>query len=337
MATISFFELEPFEEKFFKKSLKGHNLRFSRKPLTARNVKKYSDSDVVVVFVFSKITAKVIDSLPNLSLIATMSTGYDHIDVSYANKKKIIVSNVPFYGQNTVAEHAFGLLQSLNRNIVEAVRRTRDSMFDYSGLMGRDLEGKTLGVLGTGHIGQYMIRYARAFGMKVIASDAFPNKELAKSLGFSYVSLNTLCKQSDFISLHLPLLPTTKHILGKKEFSLMKKKPIIVNTGRGPLINTEDLIDALDKKLIRGAALDVLEQECALKNEVRPKASFCTADADALKLLVENHNLLHRNNVIITPHLAFYTEEALMRIMKTTLQNVKGSFSKRYKNKVVYK
>ncbi len=334
MAKISFFELETFEEHYFKEQLKQHNIQFSKKPLTSRNTKKYASTEIIIVFIGSKINKAVIDKLPKLKGIITMSTGYDHIDIDYAKTKNIAVSNIPFYGQNTVAEHSFGLLQALNRNIVEAVRRTREGIFDYRGLMGQDLEGKTIGILGTGHIGQYMIRYAKAFRMNVIATDAYPRKDLEKQLGFKYVRLQTLCKQADFISLHLPLLDSTRYILGEKEFSMMEKQPLIINTGRGPLIDTKALIEALDKKQIRGAALDVLEQECDLQKEARPKASFCTLDEESLQILVENHALLHRNNVIITPHLAFYTEEALMRIMKTTLQNIKGILSKRYKNKV---
>lgn len=333
MANISFFELEPFEKEFFTQKLKGHKLVFNKNPLTTRNAKKFSETQVLVVFVFSKITKEVIDKLPKLKFIATMSTGFDHIDVEYAKSKGIKVSAVPFYGQNTVAEHAFGLMQTLNRHVVQAVQRTRNGTFDYTGLVGLDLEGKTLGILGTGKIGSYMIKYAKAFGMKVVAYDAFKNESKAKELGFKYVTLASLCKQSDFISLHLPLLDSTKHIIGKKQFDLMKKGVILVNTGRGPLIDTDALLVALNKKQLRGVALDVLEEENDFKQEAKLAHSVC-CDAKKLAVLIENHELLHRENVIVTPHLAFYTKEALQRIMNTTLQNIKGNFSKRFKNLV---
>lgn len=330
---ISFFELEPFEKKFFQKQLKGHILRFENKPLSVRNAEKHKDSDMVVIFILSKVTEAVLEKLPKVKLITTMSTGYNHIDLVAAKKRHIHVSRVPVYGQNTVAECAFTLLQSLNRHIVEAVARTRNGIFDFKGLMGQDLEGKTIGIIGTGHIGEYMIRYAKSFGMKVIATDSFKRKDLAKEYAFKYVSLEQLCKQSDFISLHVPLLPTTYHLLGPKQFKIMKKGVIIVNTGRGPLIDTQALMNALDKKIVGGAALDVLELENEMKKETR---YLLQLDNDKKRLLtiLENNDLLHRSNVLITPHLAFYTEEAVMRILKTTLQNIKGCIAKRYKNTV---
>ena len=330
---ISFFELEPFEKKYFQEKLKEHKLIFDPKPLTSRSAIKHKDSEVIVVFILSKITKQVISKLPKLKLITTMSTGYDHIDVEEAKKKGIKITRVPVYGQNTVAEHSFALLQILNRHIIEAVNRTRKGDFNYKGLMGRDLLGKTLGVVGTGHIGEYVIKYAKSFGMKVIATDARKNTVLAKELGFKYVSLKKLCQDSDVITLHLPLLKETFHILGKEEFKVMKKGVIIVNTSRGPLIDSKELIKALDKKIVAGAALDVLELESDIKKEAKIIMSL-SADQKRLLTLVENHELLQRDNVIITPHLAFYTEEAIYRILDTTIKNIKGHMKKKYFNKV---
>lgn len=328
---ISLFNLEPFEKKFFQKKLKGHKLVFDSKPLTIRNASKHKDSEVAVVFILSKVTEKVMNKMPRLKLITTMSTGYDHIDLKAANKRKISVSRVPIYGQNTVAEHTFALLQALNRHIVEAVRRTRKGDFNFKGLRGFDLKGKTLGVVGTGHIGEYVIRYAKAFEMKVIASDVRKNPDLAKKLGFRYVSLNELCKKSDIITLHIPLLPQTYHIVGKEQFKNMKKGVLIVNTSRGPLIDTRELIKSLDNKKVAGAALDVLELESDLKKEALIAAKL-TVDQKRLLTLVENDTLLHRSNVIITPHLAFYTEEAIYRILETTLKNINAHFKGRHRN-----
>ncbi len=328
MVQISFFNLEPFEKKFFQEKLKGHKLVFDPKPLSSRNVSKHKDSEIIVIFILSKINKNIIDKLPKLKLITTMSTGFDHINLAESEKRNIKVCNVPAYGQNTVAEHAFALLQILNRNILEAVNRTKRGNFDYKGLMGHDLQGRTLGVLGTGHIGEFVIRYARAFGMKVIAYDARKNKSLEKELGFKYVSLNKLCKDSDIITIHLPLLDSTYHLLGKEEFKIMKKGVIIINTSRGPLIDSKELIKALNKKIVGGAALDVLELESDLKKEVRLITSF-SPDQKRLLTLVENHELLQRDNVIITPHLAFYTEEALYRILETTLKNIKSFLRKK--------
>lgn len=330
---ISLFELEPQEKAFFKKHLKNHNLHFEDKPLSLRTAKKHSDAQVVVIFILSKIDDAVLKRMPRLEFITTMSTGYDHIDLAAAKKQGIRISRVPVYGQNTVAEHAFALLQTLNRHIIEAVARTRTGNFDYTGLLGHDLSSQTLGIIGTGHIGEYMIRYAKAFNMKVLAYDKNKRKDLANELGFRYVSLRTLCKQSDIISLHVPLLTQTHHLIGKKEFSIMKKGVLLINTGRGPLIDTKELIKALDKGVVAGAALDVLELESDLKQETKLAVSL-NSDKRRLATIIENHDLIFRPNVIITPHLAFYTHEALHRILMTTLQNIRGHQKKRYRNTV---
>ncbi|MFW5866028.1 MAG: NAD(P)-dependent oxidoreductase [Nanoarchaeota archaeon] len=320
---ISCFALEPFEQDYLKKHLPDYELRFEDEVLTAENAVRHQDAQAIIIFVFSKVTKEVIDTLHNLKLIATMSTGYDHIDSDHATSKGIQICTVPFYGQNTVAEHAFGLLQALNRHIVEAVRRTRNCDFDFNGLMGCDLQGKTMGIFGCGHIGQHMVRYAKAFGMDVIVSDARPNPDLAHHMGFMYVSKEDLCRKSDFISLHLPLIESTRHIISDDEFSMMKQGVIIVNTGRGSLIDTTALIKALDEGIVRGAALDVLEQEDDLKKESR-LAYKQHVDSQRMSMIVKNHELLHRPNVIITPHLAFYTQEALERILETTVKNIES-------------
>jgi len=330
---ISLFELEPFEKTFFRKEFKGHTLRFEDGPLTTRNVHKHKNAQVLVVFILSKVNCSVLDRLPKLKLITTMSTGYDHIDLEAAKKHGVRVSRVPVYGQNTVAEHAFALIQALNRHIVEAVSRTRLGNFNYHELMGHDLASQTLGIIGTGHIGEYMIRYAKSFGMRVLAYDAYPRKDLAKTYGFRYTSLNELYKKSDIISLHVPLFPQTHHILDNAAFSKMKKGVLIINTGRGPLIDTKELIRALDNKTVGGAALDVLELEGDLQQETKLALSL-HSDKRRLATIVENHDLIFRPNVIITPHLAFYTQEALARILKTTVQNIRGHQHKRYKNTV---
>jgi len=210
--------------------------------------------------------------------------------------------------------------------------RTLEVNFVYRLLMLHDLECSIIGIMGTGHIGQYMIKYANAFGMKVIAYDKFPNKDLAKKLGFKYVTFKQVCQKADFITLHLPLTQETHHIFNDDAFNSMKKGVTIVNTGRGSLIDTAAFLKALNKKIIGAAALDVLELENDLRKETR--ISSLGQDKNRLKLLMENTNLIQRPNVIVTPHLAFYTKEAIERILKTTIANLKGHVSKRYKNKV---
>ncbi|MCF7798650.1 hydroxyacid dehydrogenase [Candidatus Woesearchaeota archaeon] len=330
---ITFFEVQPNEKPFFTSKLVGHDLVFEKNPLGKRNAKKFKDTEAIAIFILSKITKDVLDQMPRLKFITTMSTGFDHIDLDACKKRDIKVSRVPVYGQNTVAEHAFGLLQALNRHIVEAVKRTREGNFSFQDLLGQDLVGKTMGIIGTGNIGEYMVRYAKVFGMRVVAYDAYKRADLAKKLGFFYVSLNELYKQSDFITLHVPLNDATRHLLNTQAFRKMKKGVIIINVGRGPLVDTKALIKALDSGKVRGAALDVLELESDLKNEAK-LLGHLSNDKKRLLVLVENHELLHRKNVIVTPHLAFYTEQALQRILDITLVNLKGHITKRYKNKV---
>ena len=335
MAKISFFELEPFEKKFFQTALKGHTLRFDAKPLTSRNAAKHADADAIIVFVMSSVDKKTLDKLPKLKFITTMSTGYNHIDIDETKKRGIRVSTVPKYGSNTVAEFAFALLLCLQRQLVSAIDRTRRGEFEFKGLLGNDLAGKTIGILGTGKIGIHMVQYALAFGMKVLAYDKFQNKQAAKKLGFTYTTVASICKRADIISLHLPLLPETEHILGPAEFKVMKKGMKIINTGRGPLIDTVALNKAVDKKIVASAALDVLEGEADFKKEARLCYTNCTPLSNAqLKMIIQDHKLVNRPEVLVTPHLAFYTEEAVQRILDTTLVNIKGHLNKRYKNTV---
>ena len=263
--------------------------------------------------------------LPNLKCIATRSTGFDHIDLKEAQEKGIVVCNVPSYGENTVAEHTFALILSLSRNLRKAYLRTVQNNFSIDGLMGFDLKGKTLGVVGTGHIGLHVIRMALGFGMKVIAFDVKQQNFLSEILNFEYVSFEELLKRSDIISLHAPYLPSTRHLINKKNVSLIKKGAVLVNTARGGLIETDALVEALDKKILSGAGLDVLEEEEYVLEEKRLLEGVETEDHwRRLQTTLKNQVLLHRENVIYTPHMAFYSCEAVQRILDTTMDNIKA-------------
>lgn len=204
------------------------------------------DIEVLAVFVYSPITKEVLEKLPKLKMIQSMSTGVDHIDLDACKQRGVIVANVPAYGDNTVAEHAFGLLLNLSRNIHKAyLRSVQDDCFSYEGLIGFDLKGKTLGVIGTGRIGRNMIKIANGFAMNVLAYDAFPQKEAEASLGFRYVSLEELYSQSDVISLHVPLISETNHLINEEAISKMKNGVILINTARGGVVATEALISGL--------------------------------------------------------------------------------------------
>ena len=185
-----------------------------------------------------------------------------------AKKRKIPICNVPTYGENTVAQHAMALLLALSKKIFRSTKRVKEGNYDYHGLRGFDLKGKTVGIIGTGHIGYYMIKMLSGFDVNVIAYDPFPNKDLAKELGFTYVSLNKLITDSDIISLHVPLLPDTHHMLGMKEVRKMKKGVIIINSARGGLVDPKALLWGLESGTIGGAGMDVLEEEAIIKDHI---------------------------------------------------------------------
>lgn len=317
---VAFFEMKNWEKNYFKKKLKGHMLKFFAEKLNLENVKEIKDFDAVSVFVYSKVDAQIIAALPNLKLVATRSTGFDHIDLEACKENKIIVSNVPSYGENTVAEHTFALILSLSRNICKVCTRSLRYDFTIEGLKGFDLKDKTLGVIGAGRIGLHVIRIAKGFGMNVLAYDVNQNNLLAEVLGFEYVSLEELLSKSDVITLHVPYNKFTHHLINKDRIKLMKKGAILINTARGAVVDTEALIEALNKGILAGAGLDVLEGEELIKEE--KQLLYDPKKLEVLSNLVKGHILLSKENVVFTPHIAFYSQEALERILEITVQNL---------------
>lgn len=285
------------------------------------------------MFIYSQIDKKIIDKLKNLKAITTRSTGFDHIDLKEAKKKKIKVFNVPRYGENTVAEHTFALILALSRKITESHERTVRGNFNLEGLRGFDLKGKTIGIIGIGSIGSHVARIAKGFEMNVISYSPIKDLKLQRKLGFKYVSLNKLLKDSDIISLHCPYNKKTHHMINKSKIKLMKKDAFIINTARGGLIDTTALVKALAKKQIQGAALDVLEEESIIKEEAQLLSK--NFSKENLQNLVENHLLLTFNNVLITPHNAFNSKEALQRILDTTIENINNIVKKKKSENIV--
>jgi D-lactate dehydrogenase len=322
---IALFEVDDWEEKYLENKLKGYFLRFSKEALNSENAQQIKDFDAVSVFVYSKVEGQTIQEIPGLKLIVTRSTGFDHIDLEACKKRGVTVCNVPSYGENTVAEHTFALILSLSRNICKACIKRFEHDFSIEGLKGFDLKGKTIGVIGTGQIGLHVIRIAKGFGMNVVAYDVRQNRLLSEVLGFEYVSLEDLLAKSDVITLHVPYIKATHHLMNKDTFKLVKKGAILINTSRGSIVDTEALIQALDKKILAGAGLDVLEGEEFIKEEKQllhePK------NLEVLTSFVREHVLLDKDNVVFTPHIAFYSQEALERILETTVQNVAAFIS----------
>lgn len=320
---IAFFEIKPQDQEYFESQLKGHELLFFPEKLSAENVEVAKDCEVVSVFVGSEVPEAVVEKLPNLKLISTRSTGFDHIDVVACKKRGVVVSNVSHYGENTVAEHTFGLMLDLSRKIHQSIARVKQEGFSFEGLTGFDLKGRTLGIVGLGHIGQHVARIANGFEMKVLAYDSLADKTLAKKLNVEFVDLETLLKTSDIVSLHLPENKDTHHILNAQNIGLMKKGAYLINTARGGLVETDALVKALENGTLAGAGLDVLEEERAIKEEAN-LLDLATATKVDFKTLLENHILMERDNVIVTPHNAFNSKEALERILQTTAETIKA-------------
>lgn len=332
---ITFCEVkEKWEKEFIEKKLSGlGEIRFFEEPVQD-HAKDLAQTAILSLFVNSRADKKIIEVMPRLKFIATRSTGFDHIDTKFAAEKGIPVSNVPVYGENTVAEHTFALILSLSRNLRKAYLRTVQNNFSLEGLMGFDLKGKTLGVIGTGHIGLHVIQMALGFGMNVIAFDV-KKQTLRPDLKFEYVSFEDLLKRSDIISLHAPYLPSTRHLINKKNIGLIKKGAVLVNTARGGLIETDALVEALDKEILSGAGLDVLEDEEYVLEEKRLLAGSENEEHwRRLQTTLKNHVLLHRENVIYTPHMAFYSYEAVQRILETTCENIRAFLNGNVQNKV---
>ena len=311
-----------FQSIIFKESLNHISLK---------ELEPYKDTEAISVFVHSEpINNEKLDFFKNLKIIATRSTGYNHIDLSYCYNRNIKVLNVPRYGESTVAEFAFGLLLNLTRHIIQGRNGMAHNNVNIEKYMGFDLMGKTIGIIGTGSIGQHMIQISKGFQMKVIAYDLYPKDEL-KDL---YVeSIDELLKKSDIISLHIPSTRENYHLLDEQAFKKMKKGVIIINTARGDLIDTQALYAALKNKTVGGAGLDVLENEDFLiHDDIEINDLF--KDKDFLLDSALNLKLLQFKNVIATPHIAFNSIDAVNRINETTFQNIQNFFNGKTTNEI---
>ena len=314
---IAFFGAKPYDIASFDKVNEKYNydIRYYKGHLNPNNVVLTQDTDVVCIFVNdTPADAAVIDAMVDngVKLLALRCAGFNNVDLKAA-KGKLPVVRVPAYSPYAVAEYSLALMLSLNRKIHRAYWRTRDGNFSLNGLMGFDMHGKTIGIIGTGKIAKILIRLLKGFGMRILAYDLYPDMKFAGEEGISYVSLDELYRESDIISLHCPLTDQTKYMIDKDSIDKMKEGVMIINTGRGQLINTNDLIEGLKEKKIAAAGLDVYEEEGEYFYEDK---SDKIIDDDVLA------RLLSFNNVIVTSHQAFFTKEALHNIAETTLQNI---------------
>lgn len=321
---IAFFEIKDWQKDYVKQNLSGFDIFLSDEKLNSDNLPEQNDFEVLSVFVASQIDEVVISHFPNLKLITTRSTGFDHINLQAVKKKGIKVAYVPGYGDNTVAEFAFGLLLTISRRIYESYDRLRETgEFSSEDLTGFDLAGKTMGILGTGRIGRYTARIAKGFGMNVIAYDPYPNEALAKETGFEYKSFEELLGAADVISIHVPYLESTHHLINMETIKKVKRGAVLINTARGAIVETDALIYGLKNGILYGAGLDVLEEEGFMGDEKSFVMDAKLGEEHNLKTIVQNHTLIDLPNIVITPHNAFNTKEAITRILNTDLENVR--------------
>ena len=307
---IAFFEVPLAQQVFLKQALGETEIVFQEKKLSLENASSVKEVDVICIFTSSVINKDIIDQLPNLKLIVTRSTGYDHIDADYASSKGIKICNVPAYGSETVAEFAFALILTLSRKTREAISALKTDG-DYTvprNVQGFDLDKKTLGVVGTGKIGKNVIHIGRGFNMNVVAYDLHPDEAFAKENNFTYKTLAEVLAQSDIVTLHAPGSKENYHLINKENISLFKKGAYLINTARGELVETPALVAALEAGTIAGAGIDVLEGEREFRKG-------------------NNIPMLDMPNVVMTPHVAFDTIEAERRILQTTIDNLKAFLS----------
>jgi D-lactate dehydrogenase len=322
MALLYFYDATQLDRLQISEALKetDHSWRFVEDKISLENLDP--EAEVISVFVTSTVTREMIEKLPKLRLIACRSTGFNNVDFEATKERDITVVNVPTYGESTVAEYAFTLLLSLARRMKD-VLRPDTSQLDQTSMVGSDLIGKTIGVIGTGHIGQFSLRIAKGFSMNVIAYDAFPKNELQDELGFTYVSLDELIEKSDFITIHAPYLPATHHLINEERLKSMKKGAVLVNTARGEIVDTGALVDSLTSGHLGGAAIDVIEGEVLLNHhEETALLRSETIPEELMRHSIEISLLKKLPNVIVSPHNAFNTLEAVQRINTTSAQNI---------------
>ena len=337
MAKIVFYEANETDKLQLSAGLAGtdHHWVFESSPLTTETVDV--DAEVVSVFVgHCHITGELMDSMPKLKLIATRSTGFDHIDLKAASERDVTVVNVPNYGENTVAEHAFTLLLALARKLPQTLQTTKDGVYSPNELSGFDLKGKTLGIVGMGRIGQHSARIGRGFGMEVVGFDLFEKPEVADEIGFRYAPLEEVLSVSDVVTLHAPLVAENVHLIKAESLATMKQGAILINTARGELVDTQALIAALENGHLAGAGLDTIEGERFLNEQIEINTVLDNKTTkETLINLAETETLLRMPHVIVTPHSAYNTIEAVGRINSITTDNIIEFWYGETPNKVV--
>lgn len=320
---IVVFELEQWERRIFEDLQKEYEVILSDQKLTQEVPQELRQADVISTFIYSDLSSSSLRQFSGLKLIATRSTGVDHLDMDYCREHGITVSNVPVYADETVAEHVFALLLAISHNVVKGVQRTRSGSFSSDDLEGFDLSGKTFGIIGTGAIGRHAASIARGFNMNVIAFDPRPDNAAASRLGYRYVNMDELLSSSDVITLHVPGTEKTRNLISRNEFAKMKPGVVLINTSRGSVVDTEALLQTILDRRIAAVGLDVLPEEPTIHEETELLRSIF-AERHNLETLFAGHMLTHQSNVLVTPHTAFNTREAKERLLNTSVENIRA-------------
>ena len=344
--SIYFVDTETSEQEFFERAFPDRDIAFEG-TLTGVG----DDAEIVSVFMNSKVDREFVAAHPRLKMVCTRSNSTDHLDLDALRERGVAVSNVGNYSETSVAEHTFALILALTRRLREVMAATKSpKRFSYEETRGIDLCGRTIGIIGMGHIGQRVASLARAFQMKVVACDVETPEDVARTLQFEFVTLDELLARADIITLHATLSSRTYHILNRDTFARCKPGAIVINTARGALIDTTALRDALDSGAVGGAGLDVLQDERVLRDTashiitddiIRHLRSDAVAseahDAERVRELEDlmlADAVLQRKNVVFTPHVAFNSVEAVARRNQFTVENIAAYFSGKPINQV---
>lgn len=328
------FDVKSSEKSFFTEDsdyFREYDIDFFHEPLNEQTLNNISDDDkekteIISVFVSSDITKKVLEDFKNLKVIASRSTGIDHIDVEECNRRGIKVFNVKNYGETTVVQFTFGLILALVRKIVPGANDVKKLQISNDKYTGRDLGSMTIGIIGTGAIGCGMCKIAHAFSMKILAYDFEKNEEMIDKYNVNYVELKELLNKSDIITLHIPYTEKNYHFISQNEFEMMKPNAYLINTARGELIDIKALYEAIVNKKLKGVALDVTECEniSFYTEDFAKTISKTTTNCMESALLIQK--ITELDNVIVTPHIAYDTAEAVASILESTFKNINEYF-----------
>lgn len=331
------FDFRDTEKEYFKENTPTDlEIEFFNEPLSDKfhlTDSQKEDTVILSVFINSELTPEILSQFKNLQVVATRSTGYNHINLDYCKKNNIAVINTPYYGKSSVAQYTIGMIIALTRNVLLATNDVKNRKIDYSKYEGENLSKLTLGVIGTGSIGSAVCELANKFDLKIYAHDLKINEHIKDFV--EYVDFDELISKSDIITLHIPYILEFYHLLSDKEFKKMKQGVYIINTSRGELIDTGALYENIKSGKVKGAALDVLECEYLKYDNEEIVSTVKNASETCLENVIITDKLIEFDNVIITPHIAYNTKQSIMNILESMFISIKEHYHGGYLNRVI--